>query len=126
MTGKLKRMDASHWFLTREAINARGNGRLVGEVARDATLVAHSRSPDERRVVDQAVLGGVATRLQRSEQRLLRAQDLYGRGGVLSETGQAAGLRDEAGTNLATQNQTSLDAKRLRNNWYKNSMYRIE
>ena len=52
--------------LTREAVDARGDGRLVGEVARHAALVGGSRSTNERRVEDEAVLGSVAARLQRS------------------------------------------------------------
>ena len=60
-----------------EAVDARCNRALVGEVARDAALVALLGAPDEGAVEDEAILGRVALRLQRAEERLLCPQDLH-------------------------------------------------
>jgi hypothetical protein len=57
---------------TWEAVDPGGDGALVGEVAADAALVLESRTPDERGMVQQAVLGSVRPSFQRPEQRLLR------------------------------------------------------
>lgn len=52
---------------TREAVYSRRDGALVGEVSRYAPLVLRRGPPNEGGVEDEAVLGGVAFRLQRSE-----------------------------------------------------------
>lgn len=41
--------------------------------------------PNERRVVDETVLGSVMLRLESAKQRLLRSEDLYGRRRMLGE-----------------------------------------
>ena len=43
-----------------EAVDARSDGALVGQVARDPALVLGAGATDERRVEDQAVLGSVS------------------------------------------------------------------
>lgn len=60
-----------------EAVNAGGNGALVGQVARDAPLVALLGAPNEGAVEDEAVLRRVALGLQRPEEGLLGTQDLH-------------------------------------------------
>jgi hypothetical protein len=46
--------------LFHEAINARSDGTLVSQVARDATLVFGAGAANKRRVEDQTVLRGVS------------------------------------------------------------------
>ncbi len=48
-----------------EAVDARGDAALVGQVPADAPLVALLGAPDEGRVEDEPVLGRVAPRLER-------------------------------------------------------------
>lgn len=48
---------------TRETVDARGDGTLVGEVSGDAPFVLRSGTPNESRVEDEPVLGGVTTGL---------------------------------------------------------------
>lgn len=48
---------------TRETVDARGDGTLVGEVSGDAAFVLRPGAPNEGRVEDEPVLGGVATGL---------------------------------------------------------------
>lgn len=57
-------------FVTSEGVDSSGDGALVGEVARDATLVLRARLANERRVENQTVLGRVAFGLQRTEESL--------------------------------------------------------
>mmetsp|Transcript_87519 Transcript_87519/g.272233 ORF Transcript_87519/g.272233 Transcript_87519/m.272233 type:complete len:644 (+) Transcript_87519:79-2010(+) len=83
--------------LVGEAVDARGQGALVGEVPGDAALVLLLRPADEGRVEDEAVLGRVALGLEGAEERLLRAQDLHRGGRVLGEVREAARVRDEPG-----------------------------
>ena len=61
-----RQKNANTW-LTGEAVDARRDRRLVGQIARYAALVRRRRSTNERRVEDEAVLGRVAACLQRSE-----------------------------------------------------------
>mmetsp|Transcript_37818 Transcript_37818/g.120569 ORF Transcript_37818/g.120569 Transcript_37818/m.120569 type:complete len:527 (-) Transcript_37818:138-1718(-) len=84
--------------LIREAIDARGHGALVGEVPRDAALVLELCAANEGRVENQPVLRRVALRLQRTEERLLRAENLHRRRRVLREVRETARVRDQAST----------------------------
>lgn len=65
-------MDATHeqeWDsapLTGEAVDARGDGALVGQVPGDAALVLGGSASDEGGVEDEAVLGGVSSGLEGS------------------------------------------------------------
>ena len=68
-----------------------------GQHSADLSLVLRSGLSDERRVVDQSVLRRLVPHLQRSEERLLGAEDLHGGGGELGEVHQRAGVRDESG-----------------------------
>mmetsp|Transcript_38696 Transcript_38696/g.120385 ORF Transcript_38696/g.120385 Transcript_38696/m.120385 type:complete len:450 (-) Transcript_38696:449-1798(-) len=87
-----------------EVVDARGEGALVREVPGDAPLVLLLCTADEGGVEDEAVLGGVALRLQRAEERLLGPEDLHCRGRVLCEVREASGVRDEPGADdLADQ-----------------------
>ena len=52
--------------------------------------MTHLGAPDEGGVEDEAVLGGVAARLERPEQRLLRPQDLH-RGRLRGHRGRTSG-----------------------------------
>lgn len=52
--------------LTREAVDARGDGALVGQVPGDAALVLGGSASDEGGVEDEAVLGGVSSGLEGS------------------------------------------------------------
>lgn len=52
-----------HSLPTRETVDARGNGTLVGEVSGDTAFVLRPGTADESRVEDEPVLGGVATGL---------------------------------------------------------------
>ena len=57
--------DVSHKVvpLTRETVDARGDGALVGQISGDAAFVLGSGSSNEGGVEDEAVLGGVASSL---------------------------------------------------------------
>lgn len=77
-----------------ERVNTRCDRALVGQVTGDATLVLLACAPDEGRVEDETILGGLTTGLQRSEKGFLRTQDLDGRGGVLCEICQRPRVRD--------------------------------
>lgn len=83
--------------LVDERVDSGGDGALVGEVPRDSALVLGRGAADERRVVDETVLGGVALGLQGAEQGLLGTQDLHGGGGALGQGSEGAGLLDQAG-----------------------------
>lgn len=52
--------------LTGEAVDARGDGALVGQVPGDAALVLGGGASDEGGVEDEAVLGGVSSGLEGS------------------------------------------------------------
>ena len=80
-----------------ERVDADRERALGREDARDLALVLGLRLADERRVVDEPVLGRVAARLERAEEGLLGAEDLDGGGGVLGQVGERARVRDEAG-----------------------------
>mmetsp|Transcript_20210 Transcript_20210/g.52146 ORF Transcript_20210/g.52146 Transcript_20210/m.52146 type:complete len:212 (+) Transcript_20210:120-755(+) len=74
--------------LLRERVDPARDRALVREVPADPPLVLRARAPDEARVEDEAVLGRVALRLERAEERLLRAEDLDRRCRVLGEVRQ--------------------------------------
>lgn len=50
-------------LLTRETVDAWGDGALVGQVSRDAAFVLGGGTSNEGGVEDEPVLGGVATSL---------------------------------------------------------------
>eukprot|EP00760_Papus_ankaliazontas_P022858 PhM_4_TR1904/c0_g1_i1/m.84730 len=83
--------------LVHEAVDAGGEGALVGEVARDAALVGLRGARDERAVEDEAVLGGVALLLEGTEEGLLGAKNLDRRGGGLGEVREGTGVADQTG-----------------------------
>ena len=78
-----------------ERVNTRCDRALVGQVTGDASLVLLACAPDEGRVEDETILGGLTTGLQGSEKGFLRTQDLDGRGGVLCKICQRARVRDK-------------------------------
>lgn len=87
-----------------KVVDSAGNRTLVGEVSGNATLVLGVGLADERTVVDETELGGVALGLEGAEQGLLGTKNLQGRGRVLGQVGQTSGLLDEAGSdNLSDQ-----------------------
>lgn len=49
--------------LTRETVNAGGDGALVSQISGDAAFVLGSSTSDESRVEDEPIFGGVATSL---------------------------------------------------------------
>ncbi|KAI3492779.1 hypothetical protein L1887_42576 [Cichorium endivia] len=79
-----------------ERVEADGERGLGGDHARHLTLELLWRLADERGVVDEAVLGRVVLGLERAEERLFGAEDLHGRGRVLGEVHERAGVADEA------------------------------
>lgn len=71
ITAKLRHMkckltQAREMALAWEAVDTRGDGALVRQVSGDAAFVLGGGTPDESRVENEAVLGGVSTRLESS------------------------------------------------------------
>lgn len=91
-----------------KVVNSRGNCALVGKETGDAALVLLAGSANEGRVVDETVLGSVALGLQGTEKSLFGTEDLDGRGGVLGEVGQAAGLGNETSRNGVTDESSQV------------------
>lgn len=60
--------DRTETPLTRETVDARGDGAFVCQVSGDAAFVLGGGTSDEGGVEDEAVLGGVSTSLQGSEE----------------------------------------------------------
>lgn len=75
-----------------EAVDAGGDGALVGEVAGDAALVARLGAADEAAVEDEAVLGGVALGLEGTVCVCVAGQE--GRG--VMEGNKQTGLGEDA------------------------------
>jgi len=76
-------------------VHPRGEGGLRREDAAYLPLVLRRRLPHEGGVVYQAVLRRVVLRLERAEERLLGAEDLYRRRRLLRQVHERPRVRDE-------------------------------
>mmetsp|Transcript_46707 Transcript_46707/g.123983 ORF Transcript_46707/g.123983 Transcript_46707/m.123983 type:complete len:338 (+) Transcript_46707:459-1472(+) len=85
-----------------QGVDADGQRTLGREDARDLALVLRRGLADERRVVDETVLGSVVLALQRAEQGLLGAENLNSRRRVLGQVHQAARMSNETRTDQLT------------------------
>jgi hypothetical protein len=92
----------------REVVDTRSNRALVGEESRDATLVLGTGTANERRVVQQTILGGVTLGLQSTEKSLLSTENLDGGGRVLGQVGQATSVRDQTSTDDLTNQRSQV------------------
>mmetsp|Transcript_36353 Transcript_36353/g.116755 ORF Transcript_36353/g.116755 Transcript_36353/m.116755 type:complete len:250 (-) Transcript_36353:852-1601(-) len=78
-----------------QRVDSNRQGALRGQHPRDLALVLGLRLPHKRGVVDEPVLWRVVLGLERAEERLLGAEDLHRRGGLLGQVHQRARMRDE-------------------------------
>ena len=82
-------------ILITQSVDSSAQRKFSGEDSRDLTLVLLLGLTDHGSVEDKAVLGGLFTHLERSEEGLLSTQDLNCGSWMLGEVQQRTGMRNQ-------------------------------